>query len=111
MQFCHQVQHSLSFALGSTGDPVLGELFVESVLPAPDVGHLLVTVSSLEPERDIVEILKHLQTASGRLRSEVAADISRRRVPDLTFRCLPPDEAPSRQPLPPNREDGNLAGQ
>ncbi len=102
MQLCHQVQHSLNFALSSVGDPVLGELFVESVLPAPDAGHLLVTVSPLNPSRSLTEILQHLHSAAGRIRAEVAADISRRRVPELTFCCVPPEEAPSRKPLPPD---------
>ena len=92
LQLCRQVSRSLSYVLGSLGDDVLGGLYVESVDPAPNASHLMVTVSSLDPEATPETILTRLHAAQPRLREEIARDIHRRRVPELTFRCVGPGE-------------------
>lgn len=95
LQLCRQVQRSLSYALSDLDDDVLASLYVESVDPAPDDKHLMVTVSPLDAEVSPVDVLAKLQFVQGRLRSEIAADINRKRVPELSFRCvLPPSATP-----------------
>jgi ribosome-binding factor A len=92
LRFCRQVEQALSIAFsGGSGDDVLGELAVESVVPAPDAGHLLVTVDFLSKERipDPLETLVRLHRATGWLRLQVGAAISRKRVPELAFRFAP----------------------
>ncbi len=105
LQLCRQVQRALSFALGSCGDDVLGGVYVEAVDPAPDDKHLMVTVSPLDADISPEDVLVHLHYVVGRLRAEIAADIHRKRVPELSFRCIPPPSAPRDEPPPENVED------
>ena len=88
LQLCRQVQRSLSYALSECDDEVLASLYVESVEPAPNDKHLLVTVSPLDKDIQPEDVLMRLHHAMGLLRSEIAADIHRKRVPELAFRCL-----------------------
>ncbi len=90
LQLCRQVQRALGYALGDMDDEVLASLYVESVEPAPNDKHLLVTVSPLDRDIPPEDVLIRLHRVLGRLRSEVASDIHRKRVPELSFRCLPP---------------------
>ena len=84
-QFCRQVQRALNFALADRrADDGLNDLFVEEVSPAPDCGHLLVHVL-VPPERPLAEALSALRGDAARLRSEVAATITRKRAPELSF--------------------------
>ncbi|MBX6314466.1 MAG: ribosome-binding factor A [Isosphaeraceae bacterium] len=92
-QLCGQVAEALGYALGQSGDELLQGLYVVSVEPAPDESRLLVTVGSLpaEAERlDPAQVLDHLDRASGHLRSEVAAAITRRKTPQLVYRYALP---------------------
>ena len=92
LRFCRQVEDALSIAFaGGCGDEILGELGVESVVPAPDAGHLLVTVAFVSKERipDPLETLARLHKAMGWLRVQVCAAISRSKVPELAFRFAP----------------------
>jgi ribosome-binding factor A len=92
LRFCRQVEEALAIAFaGGCGDEVLGTLGVELVVPAPDAGHLLVTVRFLSQERipDPLETLARLHKATGWLREQVAGAISRKKVPDLAFRFAP----------------------
>ena len=96
LRFCKQVKEALSIAFaGGCGDEILGELGVESVVPAPGAGHLLVTVYFLSKERipDPLEALQRLHKATGWLRLQVGAAIARKKVPELAFRFSPPDQA------------------
>jgi ribosome-binding factor A len=87
LQLCSEVAKSVGFALAwEAGDDQLSSLVVEAVVPAPDSGRLLVTVSfarsqTTRPE----ELLERLHRVTGKLRAAVAASIHRRRVPELTF--------------------------
>ena len=84
-QFCRQVQRALNLALADRlADDGLNELFVEDVSPAPDCGHLLVHVV-VPAERPVAEALSALRSDAPRLRSEVAAAITRKRAPELSF--------------------------
>ena len=84
-QFCRQVQRALNSALAdrSIGDGIEG-LFVEEVSPAPDCGRLLVHV--LVPgSLPVADVMIALGRETPRLRSEVAAAITRKRAPELCF--------------------------
>jgi ribosome-binding factor A len=97
-QLCSQVAEVLDAVLaGDCGDEVLRDLQVVAVAPAPDVSRLLVTVRP-HPPADAVSparVLDHLERASGRLRCEVAAAVTRKRAPRLAYRVELPtvDEA------------------
>ena len=92
-QLCQQVERTLSLVLpGEFSDELLQSLIVQSVIPNPNAGQLLVTVSvargcEAAPAASIV--LGRLEQVAGRLRSEVARSITRKRVPVLRFRVLP----------------------
>ena len=91
MQLCKQVQRILQTELGCCSDEVLQSLQVVDVAPAPGASQLLVQVAPLlaEDARPIAETLAALEAASGRLRTEVAQAISRRKAPQLFFQVLP----------------------
>ncbi len=100
LQLCRQVQKALGYALSSCEDDVLASLFVESVDPAPDDKRLMVTVSPLDPDISPEEVLVRVHHMMGHLRAEIAADIHRKRVPELAFRCVLPPAASTDSPTP-----------
>ena len=62
----------------------LGDLFVEDVFPAPHCGRLLVSV--VVPEaHPVADVMAALERESPRLRAEVAAAVTRKRAPELSF--------------------------
>jgi ribosome-binding factor A len=87
LQLCRQVAEALNAALAGCGDAVLSGLQVMSVVPAPNAGRLLVTVAAAPSaaEHDATMVTEHLRRAAGLLRSEVAAAIHRRKMPELTY--------------------------
>ncbi|MDC3959858.1 ribosome-binding factor A [Polyangium jinanense] len=89
-QLCRQVQEAVSEALAGLEDDVLLEVWVADVEPAPDAGRLAVLVQAprgTSPE----EVAARLEKVAGYLRAEVASAITRKRVPTLIFRVLPPE--------------------
>lgn len=89
LQLCSQVARTLNDVFAwECGDDLLQELIVESVQPAPNSGRLLVTVLLSTETADVDQVMQRLHRAQGLLRSEVAAAIHRRRVPELTFRVI-----------------------
>lgn len=88
LQLCGQVADTLSGLLAGCGDAVLRDLAVVSVMPAPNSSRLLVTVAPVVPDTpvDTATVLERLGHALHRLRTEVASAITRKRVPELTFR-------------------------
>jgi ribosome-binding factor A len=89
LQLCEQIGRTLSMVLaGECGDEVLRDLTVESVVPAPNSLHLLVTLTwpPSAHQADASEILEHVHRAGGKLRTEIAAAIHRKHVPELVFR-------------------------
>ncbi|MDB5323926.1 MAG: ribosome-binding factor [Phycisphaerales bacterium] len=86
-QLCRQVFQALSMALGDCGDDVLRGLLVHDVDPAPNAGRLLVRVgfSAVSEPIGVAEVVSRLEQASGFLRREVAAAITRKRAPELMF--------------------------
>jgi ribosome-binding factor A len=89
-QLCGQVAEALNYALsGACNDDVLRVLGVVAVQPAPDEARLLVSVAPLVPGPcDPGEVMVHLHRAHAKLRTEVAAGIHRKKVPELTFRVV-----------------------
>src|SRR5262245_2927692 len=81
LQLCAHVAEVLTGALGECGDELLRELVVAAVAPAPNSAHLLVTLATSPTAGPIAEevVRRHLERAAGKLRSEVAAAIHRKR--------------------------------
>jgi ribosome-binding factor A len=90
LQLCGQVAEALNYAFAAVcNDDVLRELGVVTVQPAPNEARLLVTVAPTLPGPcDPTQVLERVQQALGKLRSEVAAAIHRKKVPELTFRVV-----------------------
>jgi ribosome-binding factor A len=88
LQLCAQVTEALTWALGECGDDLLRDLRVAAVVPAPNSAHLLVTLTLAPASGPVTEdvLREHLQRAAGKLRTEVAAAIHRKRAPELMFR-------------------------
>ena len=88
LQLCGQVARTLTSVFAESGDAVLRDLVVVGVTPAPNAGRLLVTVGPAGAESlpEAAAVLEALHRAAARLRTEVAAAVSRRRVPELAFR-------------------------
>ncbi len=95
-QLCRQAFRALSSALaGECADPLLQNLVVRDVLPAPDARRLVVEIY-LAPGSEtmpLVEVIERLQRAAGLLRHAVATAIVRKRAPELVFRVVPADQA------------------
>jgi ribosome-binding factor A len=84
LQLCSQIRDCLNMCFADCGDDLIRELMVESVVPAPDSRQMLVTVA-VPKDLDARGVLDHIVRASGRLRTETAAAIHRKRVPRLLF--------------------------
>ena len=89
-QLCAQVRETLSFALADTTDDTLLSVFVLDVVPAPDQSRLAVQV---EAPGDPDEVQRRLVQELGRLRTEIAHAIHRKKVPNLTFVVFGMDRA------------------
>lgn len=96
-RLCHQVAEVLHLVLASALQSVLADeiyecLLVERVAPAPNASRLRVTLRWQGESTALVveEVERGLALASGRLRCEVAAAITRRKAPLLVFEILPP---------------------
>lgn len=83
-QLCAQVADSLNLALSEMADEYLRDLYVDRVIPAPDSSQLLATLI-LPEQLGASEVLASLQRASGKLRTEIAASIHRKRVPQIKY--------------------------
>jgi ribosome-binding factor A len=92
LQLCSQVQNALDYLLtGDSHDELLALFRVVEVRAAPDASQLLVIVQpavQLAAPVDLREILDRLASVSGRLRSGVAAVITRKRAPKLLFQVV-----------------------
>jgi ribosome-binding factor A len=95
-RLCGAAQRTLSLCL-SLGDETVRGLAVEAVEPATSPGLLVLVLRAdrpLAPE-DRARVLRALGSMRGSLRADIAAAVSRRRVPDLAFLVLGPGEARS----------------
>ncbi|MDY3556223.1 ribosome-binding factor A [Gemmata sp. JC717] len=87
-QLCAQVRQALDGAFAAARDPVIQATSVVGVEPAPHSGRLRVLVA-VPPDVIAQHAVEALARASGFLRSEVAAAISRRYAPELVFEVVP----------------------
>ena len=86
LQLCRQVFDALTYALAELDDPMINELALASVVPAPSSSRVLIT---LVPTRDDIDrdvALDRIRELADELREEVAAEVTRKRVPELVFR-------------------------
>ncbi len=84
-QLCRQAAHVLQLALDALPETgALAGASVRNVTPASNANRLLVsvTVPDLQQKEAVAAILTRY---AGRLRSEVATAVSRRRAPELAF--------------------------
>ena len=89
-QLCRQVEEAIACALTSSEDEVLRELALAAVTPFRGASCLQVTVFVDAEDPDAAaRIRRRLVQAKGYLRAEIAADINRKRVPDLAFEVIP----------------------
>jgi ribosome-binding factor A len=114
MQLCRQVERVLSQVLGGEiDDEILLSVNVVSVTPAPDAGQLCVTVAPWAAGEtvDSKDIQARLHFHAPKLRSEVAAAISRRKAPMLVYRVIKYGPIPAlRDNVPANGESANQLG-
>jgi len=83
-QLCEQVAEAISLALAECHNPLLAALWVESVEPAPSASRMRVVVSA-DIDADGASSLDALAHARNFLRRQVAGEINRKRVPELSF--------------------------
>ncbi|MDC0311795.1 hypothetical protein OAM04_01080 [bacterium] len=90
-QLCNQIYHAIDEVITcDCGDPVLDDLRAVWVRPVCKSSTLEVMLTT--PETDVNQIDKMheaLKNVSEILRSAVAGSITRKRVPQLTFRIVP----------------------
>ena len=90
-QLCSQVAQALAQILASDfDDDLLLGLTVLAVEPVPNESQLLVILQSDQAETPAAreEIFRRLIAATGFLRSQIAAAITRKRAPQLEFRLV-----------------------
>ncbi len=89
-QLCRQAFRVLTGALMDLAhDPVLADLVVDGVDPAPNASRLLVRVYTTAPDVPAADIYCHLAEVTHRLRAELASAITRKRAPELAFLVVP----------------------
>lgn len=76
---------ALSYALAELDDPMIGELVLESVTPAPDASRVQINLMPARADIDREAALAALARVTPELRSEIAAELTRKRVPELVF--------------------------
>jgi ribosome-binding factor A len=102
---CRAVARTLHLALAGSADPLLRDLGVIAVEPAPDAHRLRIIVGPIAPGVTIEPALAlaALAERSGYFRAQIAQAVIRRRVPELTFTVAPlPPDAPPPPPPPPD---------
>jgi ribosome-binding factor A len=89
VQLCHQVEEALSCAFLGSANPILRDLYVIGVEPLRGASLLRVLVTIDGQDYDNKQIEQALSRAQGYLRSEVAYEVHRKRVPGLEFVVVP----------------------
>ena len=92
LQLCRQVFDALTYAFADLEDPVLDDLILASVVPAPSSARMQVTLVPAHDDVDPDDVLAHIAAVADELREEVAAEITRKRAPELVFRIGRRDE-------------------
>lgn len=91
------MREALSLALADIDDDVILDLSVVDVVPAPDATRLAVQMYA-PAGSDLEEMLARLERYMGRLRSDVASAIHRKKTPSLVFVFVVPDQEPPGEP-------------
>jgi ribosome-binding factor A len=88
-QFLSQVQFAIESALQTAASPILNSLIVQDV--AQQGGSLVVVVAPHETAEPVhvAEAMQAIEQATPMLRREVAAAITRKETPNLSFVVLP----------------------
>ena len=97
-QLCRQVAETIDQILaGELGDAALGNLRVSGVVPAPDALRLLVTLVAVSDDVPFDQLAteQRLAAVTGLLRTAVAAAITRRKAPNLSFVVIGPNDVAS----------------
>lgn len=100
-QLCRQVAETIDQILaGELGDAALNNLRVSGVAPAPDASRLLVSLVAVNDDVPFDQLAteQRLAAVTGLLRSAVAAAITRRKAPNLSFVVICPNSTPSQAP-------------
>ncbi len=93
LQLCRQVERTLGLVLaGELNDDRVRDLLVLSVVPAPHSNHLLATLQAAEvlSHEELFRLDQALAEHKGQIRSAIAADINRRKTPEITMRVINP---------------------
>jgi|CXWL01.1.fsa_nt_gi hypothetical protein len=94
LQLCGQVAKILNVTLVGWDSPILASLFVINVVPAPTLSRMEVVVDTTQVPPCVTsgDIHAELDRAYRGLRVAVGEGITRKYVPDLTFRPAAPHE-------------------
>ncbi len=92
LQLCRQVFDALTYALADVDDPVIDDLVLASVVPAPSAARVQVTLVPSHDDIDPDDALARVREIADELREEVAAEVTRKRAPELVFRIGRRDE-------------------
>ncbi|HEX5059690.1 MAG TPA: hypothetical protein VFV99_10040 [Kofleriaceae bacterium] len=92
LQLCRQVYDALTYALADIEDLMILDLVLASVVPAPSAARLQVTLVPAHDNVDPEEALARVKEVADELREEVAAEVTRKRAPELVFRIGHRDE-------------------
>ncbi|HEX3764591.1 MAG TPA: hypothetical protein VHW23_38110 [Kofleriaceae bacterium] len=76
---------ALTYALAELDDPLIDELVLVSVTPAPNAARVQVNLVPAHAGVDREAALARLAEVAAELREEVAAEVTRSRVPELAF--------------------------
>ena len=89
-QLCAQVAEVASLALGASRDARLNQLLVHSVEASPDGARLFVNVvpSDVGDIASLEALMDALEAARPWLRGQIAAEIHRKRTPDIRFQIV-----------------------
>jgi len=90
-QFLAQVQSAIESALQSAASPLLNQLAVAQVTSQGGSLVVLLTPQEEGQPMDLLEAGRVVECAASMLRREVAAAITRKETPHLTFLVLPAD--------------------
>jgi ribosome-binding factor A len=85
LQLCRQVFDALTYALAELDDPVIDDLVLVSVTPAPNAARVQVNLVPAHAGVDREVAVARLASIAADLRAEVAAEVTRRRAPELVF--------------------------
>ena len=85
LQLCRQVAEAVQWFLADVDDPDLAELALVTAVPAPTAARIAITLA-VGDGVDVDAARTALAGWADELREEVAAEIHRRRVPELVFR-------------------------